>query len=100
MVKSTTKEELLSLRRYSLLKSWKHGMGCIGRDLKAHPASTATMGRAASHQLRLPRAPSNLVLTPPETGHPQPLWAACKHSGIEERICIFIPLSCGRFEFS
>ena len=32
----------------------------VGRELKALPPA---MGRAASHQLRLPRAPSNLALS-------------------------------------
>jgi len=37
------------------------------------------VGRAAPRQLRLPRAPSNLALTPPQMAHPQPLWAAVQH---------------------
>ena len=34
------------------------------------------MGRAAPHQLRLPRAPSNLALSASRDGAPQLLWAA------------------------
>jgi len=34
------------------------------------------MGRAATHQLRLPRAPSNLALSAFRDGTPQFLWAA------------------------
>jgi len=32
------------------------------------------MGRAAPHQLRLPRAPSNLALSASRDGAPQLLW--------------------------
>ena len=38
-------------------------MAWFGRDLKAHPAPNPAVGRAAPHQLRLPRAPSNLALS-------------------------------------
>jgi len=34
-----------------------------GRDLKAYPASTPAVGRAAPQQLRLPSTPSNLALS-------------------------------------
>ena len=34
------------------------------------------VGRAAPHQLRLPRAPSNLALSASRDGAPQLLWAA------------------------
>jgi len=34
------------------------------------------MGRAAPHQLRLPRAPSNLALSASRDGAQQLLWAA------------------------
>jgi len=34
------------------------------------------MGRAAPHQLRLPRAPSSLALSASRDGAPQLLWAA------------------------
>jgi len=44
-----------------------------GRDLRAHAAPTPAMSRAAPHQLRLPRAPSNLAS---RDGGPQLLWAA------------------------
>jgi len=33
------------------------------KGVKVHPAPTTAMGRAAPHQLRLPRAPSNLALS-------------------------------------
>jgi len=36
--------------------NWKSG-----RDLEDHQTPTPAMGRAATHQLRLPRAPSNLA---------------------------------------
>ena len=51
-------------------------MASVGENLKAHPAPTPAMGRAASHQLRLPRAPSNLALSASRDGAPQLLWAA------------------------
>ena len=38
-------------------------MAYLERELKAHTAPTPAMGRAAPHQLRLPRAPSNLALS-------------------------------------
>jgi len=34
------------------------------------------MGMAATHQFRLPRAPSNLSLSTSRDGAPQLLWAA------------------------
>jgi len=35
----------------------------VERDLKAHPVLTPLLvGRAATHQLRLPSAPSNLAM--------------------------------------
>ena len=46
----------------------QNGLG--GRDLTDHPAPTPTMGRAAPHQLRLPRAPSNLALNASRDGAP------------------------------
>jgi len=51
-------------------------MAWIERDLKAHPAPTPAMGRAAPYPLRLPRAPSNLALSASRDGAPQLLWAA------------------------
>ena len=36
-------------------------MLCVRRDLKSHPLSTPCHG-ASTHQVRLPRAPSNLAL--------------------------------------
>ena len=42
-----------------------------------YPVSTPAVGRAASHQLRLPRAPSSLALNASRNGAPQLLWAAC-----------------------
>jgi len=43
----------------------------VGRDLKAHPAPTPAVGRAAPHQLRLPTAPSKLVLSASRHGAPR-----------------------------
>jgi len=45
-------------------------------NLKAYPAPPRAMGRAAPHQLRLPRAPSNLALSASRDGAQQLLWAA------------------------
>jgi len=42
----------------------------VGGDLKAHSAPTPAMGRAAPHQLRLPRAPSNLAMNTSRDGAP------------------------------
>jgi len=44
--------------------------------LKIVQFQTAAMGRAAPHQLRLPRAPSNLNLNASRDGTQQLLWAA------------------------
>jgi len=46
-----------------------------GRDLKCQPIPTPAVGRAAPHQLKLPRAPSNLALSVSRDGAPQLLWA-------------------------
>ena len=48
----------------------------VGRNLTAHPTPNPIVGRAAPHQLRLPRAPSNLALSASRDGAPQLLWAA------------------------
>lgn len=37
------------------------GMALVGRDLKVHLVQHPAIDRAASHQIRLPRAPSNLA---------------------------------------
>jgi len=49
-------------------------MARVGRDLTAH--SAPTHGQGCHHQLRLPRAPSNLALSASRDGEPQLLWAA------------------------
>jgi len=59
-----------------LVKQSIHGIVGVGRELKAHPAPTPAVGRAAPNQLRLPRAPSNLALSTSRDGAPQLLWAA------------------------
>ena len=58
-----------------------------GRDFKAHATPIPTVGRAAPHQLRLPRAPSNLALSASRDGAPQLLWAAVPvpHHPLNER---------------
>jgi len=61
-------------------------MSYLERDLKAHAAPTPAMGRAAPHQLRLPRAPSNLALGASRDGAPQLLWAACFHRSCSEKL--------------
>ena len=45
--------------------------------LKPTQFQPPAMGRAATHQLRLPRAPSNLALSASRDGAPQLVWAAC-----------------------
>jgi len=47
-----------------------HRMAWVGRDLKA-PSSSDARGRAAPHQLMLPRAPSNLALSAFRGGTPE-----------------------------
>ena len=44
--------------------------------LKPTQSQPRALGRAASHQLRLPRAPSNLALSACRGGAPQLHWAA------------------------
>jgi len=51
-------------------------MALVESDFKEHLAPSPAMGRADSHQLRLPRTPSNLALNTPGMGHPQLLWVA------------------------
>lgn len=52
------------------LQPWNHRMSWVGRDLKAHTAQPAALGRAASHQLILPRAPSNSAWSTSRDGAP------------------------------
>jgi len=40
----------------------KHRMSWVGIDLKDHLALTPCHGQVATHEIRLPRAPSNLTL--------------------------------------
>ena len=58
-------------REHRIIGSLKHRTARVGRDLKAHPDPTPATGRAAPHQLRLPRAPSNLALSASRDGAPQ-----------------------------
>jgi len=43
----------------------------FGRDLKAPPIPTPCHGQGCLHQLRLPRAPSNLALNIARDGAPR-----------------------------
>jgi len=52
-------------------------MAWAGRDLEAHPVPTPCHGLVATHQIRLPRAPSNLALKASRDGASTALWAAC-----------------------
>ena len=54
----------------------QNGLGWKGPGSTHHPNPTPAMGRAAPHQLRLPRAPFNLALSTSRDGAPQLLWAA------------------------
>jgi len=49
---------------------------CIKAPFTAHPAPLCAVGRAAPHQLRPPRAPSNLALSATRDGASQLLWAS------------------------
>ena len=46
-------------------------------DLKTTQPQPQAMGRAVAHQLRLPRAPSDLALNASWDGAPQLLWTTC-----------------------
>ena len=59
--------------------SWNHRMVWVGRNLKAHLVPTPGMGRAATQQLGLPRAPSNLASSASGDGAPQLLWEVPHH---------------------
>ena len=48
----------------------------VAIDLKDSQLQPPAMGTAATHQLRLPRAASKLVLSASRDGAPQLLWAA------------------------
>ena len=52
----------------------QNGLGFKG--LSRSSSSNPCCGRAAPHQLRQPRAPSNLALSASRDGAPQLLWAA------------------------
>jgi len=77
-----TKNKLISLPSawfWSLVKAVAlktHKMHLVGTDLPVLPAPTPAVERAAPHQLRLPRAPSNLALSASRDGAPQLLWGA------------------------
>jgi len=62
---------------------WNHRMVWIGSDLKdlwvPTPYLPPAMGRAAPHQLRLPRAPSNLALSTSRDGHHSFSGQLCQH---------------------
>ena len=60
----------LELWRYRITEQF----GLEGPQSPQGPISA--VGRAAPHQLRLPRAPSNLALSASRDGAPQLLWAA------------------------
>ena len=62
--------------QHCLKQTLRIRMVWIGRDLTAHPAPSPAVDRAAPHQLRLSRAPSNLALSTSRDGAPQLLWAA------------------------
>jgi len=51
-------------------------MPWVGREFKDHLVLPLAMGRAATHQLRLPEPHPIWRSTPPGTGHSQLLWAA------------------------
>jgi len=51
-------------------------MAWVGRDLKDHVVPTPCHRLVATHQLRLPRAPSNLALSTSRDGASTALWAA------------------------
>jgi len=59
-----------------IIESQNHRTAQVGGELKAHPVPPPAMGRAAPHQLRLPRAPSHLALSACRDGAPTALWAA------------------------
>jgi len=67
---------------HRIIESSYYRMAWAGRDLKVHPVPTPAVGRAAPHQLRLPRAPSNLALSASRDGAPQLLWAAWARASI------------------
>jgi len=51
-------------------------MAWVGWDFRAYLVPPLAMGRAATPQLRLPRAPSNLALSASRDGAPQLFWSA------------------------
>ena len=65
---------IIESQKHRSIESQNHRMIWVGGN---HPAPTPAMGRAAPHQLRLPRAPSNLALSTSRDGAPQLLWAVC-----------------------
>jgi len=57
-------------------------MAWIGRDFRDHPVLPNAMGRAASHQLRLPRAPSNRALGAFRDGAPIASLGSCASASL------------------
>jgi len=52
-------------------------MAWVGKFLKPTQFQPPAMGRAAAHQLKLSRAPSNLALRASRDGAPQLNWVPC-----------------------
>ena len=83
--KSNTEKPNLSLEKQEdflvLLLSY-YRMAWVGRNLKAHPYLPSAVGRAATQQLRLPRAPSSLALNASRDGAPTAPLAACASASL------------------
>jgi len=65
-------------RRSRRLPEWPWLEG----TLKPTQLQPSALGRAAPHQLRLPRAPSNPALSLSRDGAPTALWAACAKASL------------------
>jgi len=57
-----------------------HRMAWVGRDFKALPVPTPATGRAATQQLKMPRASSNLAPSLQRWGTPAPLGSCASAS--------------------
>ena len=68
-------------------------MPWVGRALKAHPAPTRAVCRAASHQLKLPRAPSNLVFSASRDGAPTASLGSCASVSLPSELKKFFLVS-------
>jgi len=68
-----------SLETLAIIESWSHTIAEVGRNLKSTQFQPPAMARDSTHQLRLPRSPSNSPFERLQ-GWILPLWVACANA--------------------